>query len=78
MPDPTGVNTDPFEAQVGAPRKEVVAGSVNPEEKATILLSLAQGGFRNASEGVREIVLAYRDSAEVRDVIHRHLRQRAA
>ena len=78
MTDPTAVNADPFQRYEGPPRKEVVAGSVSSEEKQSILARLAEKGFQNMSEGVREICLAYRDSEEVRDVVHRFLEERAA
>lgn len=73
MSEPTAVNADPPEMAPDAPRKEVVAGSVNAEEKASIALSLSRGGFRNVSEGVREVCLAYRDSADVRSAVHAYL-----
>jgi hypothetical protein len=65
---------DPFAA---APRNEVIGGSVTTEEKSRILQALAQAGFRNMSEGVREILFAFLDSAEVRDVVGKAIRRAA-
>lgn len=56
------------------PRKDVIAGSVNADEKARVLSALDQAGFRNQSEGVREVMLAFTGSAEIRDAVRRHLR----
>ena len=75
MTSPAPVNTsDPFGRRDGLPRKEVVAGSVTSEEKREILEALANGGFANASEGARRILLAYLRSAQVRDTVHGAIR----
>lgn len=70
--EPTAVLTDAQEA----PRKELIGASVNRDEKGRILVAFAQGGFRTTSEGGRKVLLAYAESAAVRDAVHAYLRDR--
>lgn len=78
MPEPTAVNENPFGRRQGPPRKEVVGASVSAEEKATIIGRLAEDGFESASEGAREVLLAYVASEAIRSAILDFSRSQAA
>lgn len=79
MSDPVAVNaTDPFGRRQGAPRKEVIGASVSSEEKAEIVARLAGDGFDSASEGAREVLLAYVTSEPIRAAILEHLSDKAS
>ena len=56
------------------PRRKVVGGSVDETEKAEIQSALEQSGFRNESEGVRVVMLAFARSTRVRDAVSQHAR----
>lgn len=70
--------TTPFEKRQGPPRKEIVGGSCTADEKLEILGALEQEGFSTASEGVREVMLAFARDIEVRSVVRLKLEERQA
>jgi len=50
-----------------------VAGAVNASEKAQIVRALDQSGW-NQSTGIRRVLLAFVESASVRDAVFDHIR----
>lgn len=51
--------TDPFARRKGTVRRHTVGASATRAEKAEINTALAEAGFGSASEGAREILLAW-------------------
>lgn len=53
-------NAIPFKRrQVDPPRLQTVGASVNETEQSTIYTALKRAGFKSASEGAREVLLAW-------------------
>ncbi|KKM67458.1 hypothetical protein LCGC14_1470920 [marine sediment metagenome] len=48
-------------------RVETIGASVSTDEKEAILTALHQSGFANQSHGIRTVLLAFAQSAAVRD-----------
>lgn len=68
----TDANLGDFRARRKAdPRTTTVGTALTPVERDEVLAALRQGGFRYPGHGVRAVLLAYRDSVEVRDAVAR-------
>jgi hypothetical protein len=65
---------EPTEAQ---PRYATVGGSCTDAEKERIVLAFQQFGW-NQSNGVRLVLLAFAESATVRDTVFSHIKTRNA
>ncbi len=79
MANPVPVNaTDPFAKSREEPKTSVLAGSVSATERGNVLTQMAEDGFENMSEGVREVCLAYYEVPEIRTAVLDHWRKKKA
>lgn len=53
------------------PRTTTAGTSLSPGERDGVYRALQSGGFRYPGQGIRAVLFAYRDSAEVRDAVAR-------
>lgn len=53
----------------GPRRRDVVGGAVSEQEREEIEGAFGQAGFRNLSEGVRTVCLAFSREARIRDLV---------
>ena len=52
-----------------APRRDVLAATVRPDEREAVVQAIQQYGWRKPSVGCRIVLMAFARSAEVRDAV---------